>query len=171
VSSRPSKGEGAGKTRCAARTHSPVCKDEKHTSVVTTGRPWTGLPCAMVLTMSSVLSSVTGLSCHRRLRGCPPADLTPGSGRQDHTASSSAVARLVYARKPRPPHSRPTFVTTAKRPSIRAGTAELSHDIPKNGRKIFLREGLDRANAFDGAQENRFWAQADSGVKRAVLCD
>jgi hypothetical protein len=32
-----------------------------------------GLPCAMVLTVSFALSSVTGLSCHRRLRLAPQA--------------------------------------------------------------------------------------------------
>ena len=47
-------------------------KNEKHTSVVTTGTPQsTGIPRAVVLTVSFVLSSVTGLSCHRHLRIIP----------------------------------------------------------------------------------------------------
>jgi hypothetical protein len=42
----------------------------KHTSVVTTVTPETpGIPRAMVLTVSFVLSPVTGLSCHRHLAG------------------------------------------------------------------------------------------------------
>jgi hypothetical protein len=42
-----------------------------------------------------VLSPVTGLSCHRRLRKLPFANLTPASGRQDHTTSPSASGALV----------------------------------------------------------------------------
>jgi hypothetical protein len=42
---------------------------KKHTSVVTTGPPpSTGIPYAMVLTISFVLFPVIGLSCHRRKR-------------------------------------------------------------------------------------------------------
>ena len=42
-------------------THSPVCKGRKHTVVDHrfTGTP--GIPCAMVLTVSFVISPVTGL--------------------------------------------------------------------------------------------------------------
>ena len=47
----------------------------------------------------SALSSVTGLSCHRHLREVLlPANLTPASGCQDHTASPSATAALVIRR-------------------------------------------------------------------------
>ena len=55
----------------------------------------------MVLTVSFVLSPVTGLFCHRRLRtnvlskpgraDLTSANLTPASGRQDHTTSPSAA--------------------------------------------------------------------------------
>jgi len=57
----------------------------------------TGLPCAMVLTVSSALSLVTGLFCHHRQLRCVSivANLTPASGRQDHTASPSAIASFV----------------------------------------------------------------------------
>src|SRR5712664_4101948 len=54
----------------------------------------------MVLTVSFVLSPVTGLFCHRRQRikvlskpgraDLTSANLTPASGRQDHTTSPSA---------------------------------------------------------------------------------
>jgi hypothetical protein len=44
-------------------------KQNKHTSVVTTVTPVSpGIPRAMVLTVSFVISSVTGLFCHRRRR-------------------------------------------------------------------------------------------------------
>jgi hypothetical protein len=58
---------GARCTRSLAR------KVKKRTSVVTTGTPkHSGIPRAMVLTVSFVISPVTGLSCHRRLQLSPP---------------------------------------------------------------------------------------------------
>jgi hypothetical protein len=51
-------------------------------------------------TAYSALSPVTGLSCHRRLRKLPSANLTPASGRQDHTASPSARLVLSSAAPP-----------------------------------------------------------------------
>ncbi|HLH73412.1 MAG TPA: hypothetical protein VKX96_09010, partial [Chloroflexota bacterium] len=55
------------------------------------------LPCAMVLTVSFVLSLVIGLSCHHRRRDAQNiiADLTPASRRQDHTTSPSAFVPFV----------------------------------------------------------------------------
>jgi hypothetical protein len=60
----------------------------------------------MVLTVSFVLSPVTGLVCHRHQRikvlslpgwaDLTSANLTPASGRQDHTTSPSAAP--VYAK-------------------------------------------------------------------------
>ena len=65
----PSTTEGAGNAGCAVHTYSLACEMKKHTSVVTTGPPpSTGIPCAMVLTISFALSPVTGLCCHRRPR-------------------------------------------------------------------------------------------------------
>jgi hypothetical protein len=65
----------------------------KHTSVVTTVTPETsGIPRAMVLTASFVLSPGTGLSCPRRPQDHRLAGLTPASGRQDHTTSPYAAA-------------------------------------------------------------------------------
>jgi hypothetical protein len=77
----------------------------------------------MVLTVSFVLSPVTGLVCHRHQR-IIAANLTPASGCQDHTTSPSAISavRLRPHRVHRIPQ--PTFVTIAKRPSdrVRDGT-------------------------------------------------
>ncbi|HTB00402.1 MAG TPA: hypothetical protein VK804_08005, partial [Bradyrhizobium sp.] len=57
----------------ARRTRSLACKIKKHTSVVTTVTPETpGIPRAMVLTGSFVLSPVTGLCCHRHQQIAPP---------------------------------------------------------------------------------------------------
>src|SRR5579872_2490434 len=78
----------------------------------------------MVLTASFELFLVIGLFCHHRWRG-HPANLTPASRRQNHTTSPSAGNAFVdcAASVHRIPH--PTFVTTAKRPSlIGRGTRE-----------------------------------------------
>jgi len=70
-------------------------------------------------TAYSVLSPVTGLSCHRRLAKNLPRNLTPASGRQDHTTSPSAERALVRSvpRVHRIPH--PTSVTIAQTPLLR----------------------------------------------------
>jgi hypothetical protein len=79
--------------RCA---RSLACKVKKHTSIVTTVTPDSpGIPHAMVLTVSFVLSPVIGLYCHRRVSRSLPASLTPASRRQDHTTSPSASAPFV----------------------------------------------------------------------------
>src|ERR1700730_5675066 len=64
------------------------------------------------------LSPVTGLFCHRRSRGFLLENLTPASGRQDHTTSPSGSAPLVLRRQGVHRIPLPTFVTTAKRPSL-----------------------------------------------------
>jgi hypothetical protein len=53
----------------AAGTHGLACEGKEHTSIVTTGESRiTGIPCAMVLTVSFVLSPGTGLYCPRHRR-------------------------------------------------------------------------------------------------------
>ena len=56
-----------------------------------------GIPCAMALTVSFGLSSVTGLFCHRH--PCNAAriitSLMPASGHRDHTTSPYAQASFV----------------------------------------------------------------------------
>jgi hypothetical protein len=69
---------------------------KKHTSVVATGSPETpGLPCAMVLTVSFVLSPAIGLFVTVIGGAISFANLTPASRRQDHTTSPSASAPFV----------------------------------------------------------------------------
>ncbi len=118
---RPSN-EGAGKAGCPLHPRS-VCEKWKHTEV-TTGGGGSSRP--------SLRNGFNGFL--RALPGdrafLPPspaqcesivANLTPASGRQDHTTSPSASARFVLraSRVHRIPHS--TFVTIAKRPSDRGG--------------------------------------------------
>jgi len=74
------------------------------------------MPCAMVLTVSSVLSPVNGLSCHRHLADTS-AKLDTGvvmSGPHGFAVRSGALRR-VRRRVHRIPH--PTSVTIAIRPS------------------------------------------------------
>src|SRR5258705_6375896 len=128
----------------------------------------------MVLTASFVLSPMTGLVCHRRQRikvlskpgraDFTSANLTPASGRQDHTTSPSAaivsrqravdrsqVFRLAL-RSPRAQNpaastaSRPASVTIAIRPSVGRDGEGCRCDLGQAKTKIFLRTGLDRGN-------------------------
>jgi hypothetical protein len=107
----PQKQRAQGKPG-ARRTRSLVCKSEKHTSVVTTGLPRSpGLPCAMVLTGSFVLSPVIGLSCHCRKRNAQalsPLDASvEASGPHDFTVRVSAFRQAHPSRPPHPiPHVR-----------------------------------------------------------------
>jgi hypothetical protein len=53
----------------ARRTHSLACQTKQTHELATTGSPkHFDIPCAMVLTVSFVLSPVTGLFCHRHLQ-------------------------------------------------------------------------------------------------------
>jgi hypothetical protein len=96
---------------------------KKHTSIVTTVTPEPlGIPRAMVLTASFVLSLVTGLSCHHRQRNCfRKLDASVGaSGPHDFSVRGehcSSACRRVHR------ISFPTSVTIASRPSLGDETA------------------------------------------------
>jgi len=123
----------------------------------------------MVLTVSFELSPVTGLFCHRRPRtnvlsapgraDSTSANLTPASGRQDHTTSPYAatsfvsspfdrsqilvgpalhhVARLTL---PRPPHPMPNDRDDRETPLCGVGRAELNQWFARRvKRNIFAR--------------------------------
>src|SRR5258705_591547 len=76
-----------------------------------------GIPCAMVLTVSFVLSPVTMLGCHRRLRFSRQLDTSVGaSGPHDfavHLKRRSSSAPSVSTA------SRPASVTIARAPLCR----------------------------------------------------
>ena len=97
----------------------------------------------MVLTVSFVLSPVTGLSCHRRSRWLPSENLTPASGRQDHTTSPSASAPLVLRRQSVHRIPRPTSVTIAIRPLVRRDVGINNADFSEAQSGIFFELGLD----------------------------
>jgi hypothetical protein len=108
----------------------------------------------MVLTVSFVISPVTGLCCHRRLADTGvsgPLGLTSPSARLERQRRGVRTTRL---RRPAPaplvlrrcrvhriPH--PTSVTTAKRPSCEAGWRINKTVSTRRRNEIFLRRGLD----------------------------
>ena len=93
--SKTKRAQGKPGARC---TRGLVCKlheENAHTSIQVQRRH-PAFP-AQWFTDYNALSPVTGLSCHRHpaKKFCFPANLTPASGRQDHTASPSARVALV----------------------------------------------------------------------------
>jgi hypothetical protein len=103
--------------RCA---RSLACKIKKHTSLVTTVTPESpGIPRAMVLTVSFVLSPVTGLFCHRHRAVARQLDASVGASGPHDFAVRVRVARPARRRVYRIPP--PTSGTIAKRPSEEAG--------------------------------------------------
>ena len=113
----------------------------------------------MVLTVSSVLSPVTGLVCHRRLQGrTRKLDASVGASgphgfavRSQHLASADATASTA---------SRPTVVTTRDRPSLGMGCFGYRGDLHFGKTEIFFARGLDRPNQLEMAQQ--------IGIYRAV---
>ena len=96
-----------------------------------------------------VLSPVTGLSCHRRSPRSVSflGNLTPASGRQDHTTSPSASVHSSRA-LPRPPHPQPYVRDDRETPLLRAGMARAgSADLPDGESGIFFTRGMDRKSA------------------------
>jgi hypothetical protein len=84
--------------------------------------------------------------CHHHQRNAARivANLTPASGRQDHTTSpyAGSIVRLARCRVHRIPH--PTFVTIAKRPSCgQRNSCGETTDLARMKRKMFFRMGLD----------------------------
>jgi hypothetical protein len=95
----------------------------------------------MVLTASFALSPVTGLVCHRRLR-IESTDLTPASGRQDHTTSPSAASAFVKgaARVHRVP---PRVRDDREPPLSETGRLIFRIDFSNGKSGIFFASGLD----------------------------
>ena len=97
---------------------------------------------AQWFTAYSALSPVTGLSCHRHPREVLlPANLTPASGCQDHTASPSATAAFVNRRHR--VHRIPPRVRDDREPPLSSGeTGEVKSVIcPTAKAKYFCAKG------------------------------
>jgi hypothetical protein len=76
------------------------------------------------------------------------ANLTPASGRQDHTTSPSAREALSSGAHLASTASRPAFVTIASRPSVGRDGGGYAGDLGQKGTKIFLRRELDMQITF-----------------------
>ena len=113
----PSEDRGRREGRVLGSHPRPVCIGGKHTVVTTGGAGSSGLPCAMVLTASFELSSVTssflppsprGLNGFTRPVGPtkPPRDLTPATGarttrlRRPHQCRSSDARGSLTIKSP-----------------------------------------------------------------------
>jgi hypothetical protein len=120
--------EGVGNAGCPLHPRSRVHLVVLERTRVTTSTPESpGIPARNGFNGSFVLSPVTGLFCHRRQRICgspkpgradlPSANLTPASGRQDHTTSPYAaiVTRPRAGESLTSLSTRPAITSRAKR--------------------------------------------------------
>jgi hypothetical protein len=154
-------------------TRSLVCETKQTHELVTKGSPdWPGIPARNGFTAYFALSPATRLYCHRRLRIWyvktrlvlrTSTELTPASGRQNHTTSPSAksvcrpraIRQLTGLVDP-PCHpltspdaaastaSRPASVTIAIRPSSGTRRFGYASDLGQRRSEIFLQKGLDK---------------------------
>src|SRR5712675_1491482 len=110
-------------------------------------------PHAMVLTVSFELSPVTGLFCHRRSADMflskpgradlNSANLTPASGRQDHTTSPYAATSLVRSLGDRSQAVKPALQS---RRAQNAAASTASHPNVRDDHDTPLFSGRDGAN-------------------------
>src|SRR3954452_15464474 len=99
--------EKRGRRECRVRAAPAVsrAKNKKAHEVVTTGSPeQPGIPRAMVLTVSFVISPVIGLSCHRhrQVTTCQLDTSVEASGPHDFAVRISTVRQPCYQRPSHP---------------------------------------------------------------------
>jgi hypothetical protein len=125
------RGRREDRVRAAPAVSCAKCTKQTHTSIQVQ-RKHSGLPRAMVLTVSFVLFSATNSFCHRRRQISGSAKtrfanlcrLDISNGCQNHTTSPYASAPFVCARVHRAPNasastaSHPAFVTTRDPPLV-----------------------------------------------------
>jgi hypothetical protein len=153
----------------ARSARSLVCVDSKCTRGSHHGHAGSsGIPRAMVLTVSFVLSPVIGLSCHRRQRKFISANLTPASRRQDHTTSPSAPARFV--KRAARVHRIPSRIDDVRNAPLsgRDGGACTS-DLGQAGTEIFLQMGLDTVLAQRARRANQLTRKCEDQERGALL--
>jgi hypothetical protein len=152
----------------AGRNPWPAWKQKNQAAVTTGSAESSGIPCAMVLTVSFVLSPGTGLVCPRHARDDHQARLAPASGCQDHTTSPSASASLVGRNQHvhRIPASR--VVTIAIRPLASRRDDGQNHTFLKNGMRIFFVPGLDSRISFASRCERSIFSAREIATSRGV---
>jgi hypothetical protein len=148
---RPLKREGAGNAGCPM--HPQPCVRygvvSMHTGIHSGGTgKHPAFPTRWFTVYSALFPGTTALltpSSARRVG--VPANLTPASGRQNHTASPSATrsARLTLRCVHRTP---PHVHDDRERPSCRGGIRGAKHIFLKNGSIIFWGTGVDGANGL-----------------------
>ena len=87
-------------------------------------------------------------------------NLTPASGRQNHTTSPSAKPSAFVSALLASTASRPAFVTIASRPSVGRDGEGYAGDLGQRRSGKFFEMGLDRWNHVEPVQQIRFCAQA-----------
>ena len=104
---RPKKTEGAGNAGCPMHRQPRVRNKTKHTSVVTTGSP-DSFRHSPRNGFNGFLRALPGdQACLTPSSALLLADLTPASGRQNHTTSPYASRPRSSRALPRPPHPAP----------------------------------------------------------------
>jgi len=114
---------------------------------------WPGIPRAMVLTVSFVLFPATGLVV-TVVDGVDSTNLTPASGRQNHTTSPSARWARSSEAPPASTASRPTSVTIAKRPLGRGGMNWLYCCFYQREKRKIFRGGTGHENRRTARRAN-----------------
>ena len=93
------------------------------------------------------------------------ADLTPASGRQNHTTSPSAAAHFV--KRAARVHRIPPRVRDVRTPLCGTGWRAYNFDLGQARTELFLQMGLDSPNHVDPVQQIRLNAHAV--IRRARL--
>ena len=132
LSFRPRKQEGAGKTGCALHPRSRVQNAQRKRTRAyrfSGGNP--AFPAQWFYGLFRALPGDRAFLPPSSARSLLLANLTPASGRQDHTTSPSASAPFVI-RASASTASHRAFVTIASRPSHRVGRAECTTDLRRS---------------------------------------
>ena len=145
----------------AARARAEVKEHQRVSQGHTEESP--SIPRAMVYGLFRALPGDRALLPPSPLRSLLLRNLTPASGRQDHTTSPSASGALVSSTiRQRPPHPASTFVTIMKRPSCEAGRRQGFTDVSIGGRnELFFQEGLDDANQLEFVRQIKFCVKSN----------
>ena len=115
--------EGAGNAGCTLHPRSRVQYVDRGAHEHTGSAEASDIPCAMVVRLMSCSPRRTGLVV-TVVSGIASTNLTPASGRQDHTILPYASAPFVKGTSASTA-SHPASVTIAKRPSYRDGTKSI----------------------------------------------
>src|SRR5450756_1021318 len=137
-----SRGRRESRVRAAPAVSCAKMHKKTHTSIQVQRRQ-SGLPCAMVYDLFRALPGDRAFLPPSPAKTFALANLTPASGRQDHTASPSAPPALVSRRLH--VHRIPPRVRDDREPPLSSGETgrACNGDLPELLSGIFLILGLD----------------------------